>query len=196
MSERPARRFSQAISEGDAISVVVEVGDADGARAAEAQGADALVVRSGEPALARASELPVLWCGDGAAGAEAAGADACLFVVERFDAWDRLADEHERARELGLDCVLEVRNEEELEEALEHVDPAILMLGGTADGDGEQLDHVLELLPDVPAGKLAIAHLPAATRDDVEALERAGMDGVVVATRDVASLVSAEPPEV
>ena len=195
MSERPTRRFSGAISEGDGISILVEVGDPPGAQAAEQQGADGLVMDS--PGDVRdATELPLLVRTHDAGAAERAGADACLLVVATFNEWDRVADEHERAHELGLDCVLEVRNEEELEEALEHVDPAILMLGGTADGDGEQLDHVLELLPDVPAGKLAIAHLPAATRDDVEALERAGMDGVVVATRDVASLVSAEPPEV
>ncbi len=55
---------------------------------------------------------------------------------------------------------------------------------------------MLELLPDVPAGKLAVAHLPAAGRDEVVALERAGIDAVVVDTRDVRALVGAEPPEV
>ena len=33
---------------------------------------------------------------------------------------------------------------------------------------------MLELLPDVPAGKLAVAYLTAATQEEVEALERAG----------------------
>ncbi len=40
--------------------------------------------------------------------------------------------------------------------------------------DEEALERVLDLLPDVPAGKLAIAELPATTRADVDQLERAG----------------------
>ena len=55
---------------------------------------------------------------------------------------------------------------------------------------------MLELLPDVPAGKLAVAYLPDATQDDVEALERAGVDAVVVNASDVRELVGAEPPAV
>jgi indole-3-glycerol phosphate synthase len=55
---------------------------------------------------------------------------------------------------------------------------------------------VLELLPDVPAGKLAIADLGARTREEVEELERAGIDGVIVAAGNVAHLVGAVPPEV
>ena len=39
---------------------------------------------------------------------------------------------------------------------------------------------MLELLPDVPAGKLAIARVDVATRDEVLALERAGIDAVLV----------------
>ena len=35
---------------------------------------------------------------------------------------------------------------------------------------------MLDLLPDVPAGKLAIADVPAATREDIAELERAGVD--------------------
>ena len=48
---------------------------------------------------------------------------------------------------------------------------------------------MLELLPDVPAGKLAIAELGATTRDEVVSLERAGIDAVLVAGGDVAHLV-------
>jgi indole-3-glycerol phosphate synthase len=55
---------------------------------------------------------------------------------------------------------------------------------------------VLELLPDVPAGKLGIAEVGARTRDEVEELERAGVDGVIVAAGNVAHLVGAAPPEV
>ena len=63
--------------------------------------------------------------------------------------------------------------------------------------DEEQapLDRVLELLHDVPAGKLAIAELASASRDDVETLERAGVDAVLV-TGDVEALVGDAVPDV
>ena len=90
-----------------------------------------------------------------------------------------------------------MRDEEELQSTLEHVDPEIFLLGGEPhDPDEAPLDHVLELLPDVPAGKLAVAYLPDATQDEVEALERAGVDAVVVNASDVRELVGAEPPAV
>jgi indole-3-glycerol phosphate synthase len=48
---------------------------------------------------------------------------------------------------------------------------------------------VLGLLPDVPAGKLAIAELALTRRDEVEELERAGVDAVIVPAAAVESLV-------
>ena len=198
MNERSARRLSQAISEGDGISVLVEARDPEAARAAQEQGADGLVVRAAVAGLRAATELPILWGASGAESADTAGADAFLLVTASFDEdWRRLAEAHEEVLELGLDCVVEVRDEEELQQTLEHVDPEIFLLAGTPpDPDADALDHVLELLPDVPAGKLAVAHLAAASRDDVSALERAGVDAVLVDARDVRALVGAEPPEV
>lgn len=189
------RRFSQAIAEGDGISLVAEVADAASARAAEDDGADALVVRTPVSGIRDATGLPVLWCaGDGPDAAEAAGADAWVLVAERLDDDAELARLYGEAVERGLECVLEVRTEEELERVLESVDPEVFMLG--AREDGETLAHVLELLPSVPAGKLAIASIRAAGRDQVAELERAGVDGVVVAgSVRIAELVAASPPE-
>ncbi len=197
MNERGTRRLSLAISEGDGISVLVEVASAEAAGAAEEQGADGVVVRIGG-SVREATELPILWCPDGPEAADAAGADACLLVADRYgEDWQRLADDLAHGLELGLDSVVEVRDEEELQSTLEHVDPEIFLLGGEPhDPDEAPLDHVLELLPDVPAGKLAVAYLPDATQDDVEALERAGVDAVVVNASDVRELVGAEPPAV
>ena len=70
------------------------------------------------------------------------------------------------------------------------------MLAASAGGGHSPLERVLELLPDVPAGKLAIADIGAGTRDEVEELERAGVDGVIVVAGNVAHLVGAAPPEV
>ena len=55
------RRFSHALAEGDGISVIAAVEDADSARAAETERAEALVVRGDPGAVRAASTLPILW---------------------------------------------------------------------------------------------------------------------------------------
>jgi hypothetical protein len=77
-----------------------------------------------------------------------------------------------------VELAVRVRDEEQLERALEELDPELLVLAGT-------LEAVLDLLPDVPAGKLAIAELPALSEDDIEELERAGVDAVIVRDREL-----------
>jgi hypothetical protein len=67
------RRFSQAISEGDGISLIVEVADLDAARAAAAQGAEGVIVRRPIDGLRDAIELPILWRGQGRPSDAAAG---------------------------------------------------------------------------------------------------------------------------
>lgn len=189
---RGSRRLSQAISEGDGISVLVEVHDGDGARAAETQGADGLGVHGELDGIRKASELPLLWLG---AVAQAGEADAV--VIDAGMLGDRLGDTVEEVHGLGLECVLRVRDEDELEELLESVDPEILLLSADEADDGQHhLDRLLELLPDVPAGKLAIAELASASRDEVLELERAGVDAVLVIARDIGPLVGDALPEV
>jgi indole-3-glycerol phosphate synthase len=191
------RRFSQAISEGDGISVVVEVHDLEGARAAAFDGAEAIALRNVLGGVREVTELPILWRVPGpVADAADAGADACLLVVADHDEGDqRLVELHGEALELGLDCVVEVRNEDELERALEEVDPEIFLLSGVAEEGASLLSVALDLLPDVPAGKLAVADIPVLSREQVDELERAGVDAVIVGVRDVASLVGdAHPP--
>jgi indole-3-glycerol phosphate synthase len=193
-----ARRFSQAISEGDGISVLVEVRDLDGARLAESDGAEAIVLRARLDDIRHATELPILWRGQGPP-AEAAhvGADACLLVVaEHAEGDDTLADLQREALDLGLDCVVEVRDEDELERALEELDPEIFLLAGPADEDERPIDRALELLPDVPAGKLAVADVPVLSREQVDELERAGVDAVIVGVPNVAGLVGDGHPPV
>jgi indole-3-glycerol phosphate synthase len=193
-----ARRFSQAISEGDGISVLVEVRDLDGARAAESDGAEAVVLRARLDGIRDAIELPILWRARGSlTEAAQAGADACLVVVAEYPEGDeRLAALHSEAMEFGMDCVVEVRDEDELERALEEFDPDIFLLAGRADEDEDPVERALELLPDVPAGKLAVADVPVLSREQVDELERAGVDAVIVGVRDVASLVGDGHPPV
>jgi indole-3-glycerol phosphate synthase len=192
------RRFSHAIAEGDGISVVAAVEDPDAARAAEEQRAEALVVRGDPAAVREASSLPILWRADVPLERASAAADAYLLVFDALDEDDgRLEELHSQAVELGLDCAVEVRDEDELEQALERVDPEIFLLSpAEREEDETPLEVVLELLAAVPAGKLAIADLELTTRDEVLELERAGCDAVIVRGSAVAALVGGPPPEV
>lgn len=177
--------MSQAIAEGDGISVLVEVTDASEAAAAERQGADALAVAHGAPDLRDGSQLPVLQLGGVTSGMTA---DAVVVPAD-VEAWDG-------AQNLGVDCVVRVADTDDLERALEELDPEVFLLTTEPDSDDDALESLLALLHDVPAGKLAIAELRDASADDVAELERAGVDAVLVTSRDVAALVPAEPPEV
>lgn len=192
------RRLSQAISEGDGISVIVEVDGPEAARDAEDAGAEGLVVtdtaRRQLPSIRGASDLPIAaLVGRGAAATAVDGADAC--IVEVAD--DDRASLERVERELGesFELAFRIRSEEHLSFVLEAFDPEILVLAAPSD-ERSPLELVLELLPDVPAGKLAIADIQARSRADVEELERAGVDGVIVAAAYAAALVGAAPPEV
>jgi indole-3-glycerol phosphate synthase len=191
------RRFSEAISEGDGISLIVEVADLEGARTAQSQGAEGILVRGRLEGVREATTLPILWASDGPPSvAREAGADAC--VVRFVEDDDGVEAQYSEATELGLDCVVAVSNEDELEEALEQLDPEILLLAAHAENhdDADPLERALDLLPDVPAGKLAVADVPISGREAVVALERAGMDAVIVGTGNVAELVGGAPPDV
>jgi indole-3-glycerol phosphate synthase len=189
-------RFSHAIAEGDGISVIAAVEDADSARAAEEQRAEALVVRGDPAAIRAASALPILWRAQVDLERASELADAVMLVFDALDEEDgRLEELHEQALELGLDCAVEVRDEEEVERALERIDPEIFLLSPAEREDDETpLEVVLDLLAAVPAGKLAIADLPLTTPGEMEELERAGCDGVIVLGNEVAALLGGPPP--
>jgi hypothetical protein len=186
------RRFSQAISEGDGISLIAEVRAPDDARQVEGEGAEALLVGSGFEgqlgAIRAATSLPILFFWDGQRAEALDGADAC--VVE---AGERAWLEHVHL-ELGdrFELALRIREAEHIESALEDFDPELFVLAAPDEDDA--LEHVLDLLPDVPAGKLAIAELAISHRDEVAELERAGVDAVIVGATNVSELVGDAPP--
>jgi 3-dehydroquinate synthase class II len=189
------RRLSQAISEGDGISLIAPIDDLDSARAAEAGGAESLLVTADVEGVRDATGLPIIW----QAPEEAAvgEADGCVIDAADLDDDGELERRYAELGERGLECVVNVTEADELETALERLDPEIFLLSPGNDREGEEaLERVLDLLEDVPAGKLAIAGLRVTTRDEIAELERAGVDAVIVGTRDIAGLVGAAPPEV
>jgi indole-3-glycerol phosphate synthase len=179
-------RFSQAIAEGDGISVIpVLEGDvAVLAALAEEAGAEAVAVRDrGASETARSGTgLPILLVDAAVAtgGAAAPAADACVLQFERLRDDGGLESAVASLLEHGIDCVVEVRDEEDLEEALERVDPEIILISEKDVDEEEELERTLDLLPSVPAGKLVVSESRVNAREQVVALERAGVDAVLV----------------
>jgi indole-3-glycerol phosphate synthase len=188
------RRFSQAVSEGDGISLIATVRVPEEAQRAEADGAEAILVASGAerqlPALRAATTLPILFHWDGERAEQLDGADACVVEAGNRDR-EWLQEVHDALGD-RFELALRIHHEEHLEEVLENFDPELFVLA--APDEDDPLEHVLELLPDVPAGKLAIAELPVAGPREVAELERAGVDAVIVGATNVSELVRDAPP--
>jgi indole-3-glycerol phosphate synthase len=111
--------------------------------------------------------------------AAATGADAVLLIVAALEG-DELAGLFREARSLDLDVVVEVHDEEELEGALD-VDAEIIGINNRDLRDfSVDLDRTYALLADVPAGKAVISESGISTREQLDELERVGVDAVLV----------------
>jgi indole-3-glycerol phosphate synthase len=185
-------RFSQAISEGDGISIIpVREGDVgELAALAEEAGAEAVAVWSLDdvesvrsscslPVLVREPDLNIQ--GE-LRFVSTGGADACVVAFDRFSAAETLLEDlYARVSVDDVECVIEVRDEEELQETLERVDPEVILISERAPAqDWQELERTLDLLPDVPAGKLVVSEAGVVAREQVVALERAGVDAILV----------------
>jgi hypothetical protein len=180
-------KLSQAIAEGDGISFIVEVSDSAGAKSAESDGADGLAALMNANAVRVTSALPLLHLGR-MFDAQGSASDAVVIKPD-LAMWDE-------AHALGLECVVRVSESADLERALHYFDPEVFLLSVAEDADDDPLTVLLELLHDVPAGKLAIAELHDATPEDVSELERSGVDAVLVSPGGLATLIQAGPPDV
>jgi indole-3-glycerol phosphate synthase len=118
------------------------------------------------------------------------GADAVLLIVRALE--DRaLAEMYERARGLDLDCLVEVHDGEELERALLLDADVIGVNNRNLDEGTVDVSTTYELMPDVPAGKTVVAESGISTREELEELERVGVDAVLIGS----ALMSAADPE-
>ena len=120
-----------------------------------------------------------------------AGSDAILLIVAALGE-DALAELHREALDLDLDVLVEVHNEEELERALEYADPDVIGINNRDLVDfSVDLERTYELLSDIPAGKTVVSESGIHTREQVDDLERVGVDAVLVGE----SLMRAPDPE-
>jgi indole-3-glycerol phosphate synthase len=108
-----------------------------------------------------------------------AGADAILLIVAALEPED-LLELHREARALDLDVLVEVHDEEELEAALE-VEAEVIGINNRDLGDFTvDIERTYELLSDVPAGKTVVSESGFSTRDQLDELDRVGVDAVLI----------------
>jgi indole-3-glycerol phosphate synthase len=109
----------------------------------------------------------------------AAGADAILLIVAALTP-DELTAFHDEARELGLSALVEVHDERELEVALE-LAPALIGINNR-DLKTLQVDtrRTFELVDRVGGEALVVAESGFSRPEQLEELEAAGVDGVLI----------------
>jgi indole-3-glycerol phosphate synthase len=109
-----------------------------------------------------------------------AGADAILLIVAALDD-DDLSLLHREAAGLDLDVLVEVHDEDELERALEVVDADVIGINNRDLVDfSVDVERTYELLSDVPAGKTVVSESGFHTREQLDDLERVGVDAVLI----------------
>jgi indole-3-glycerol phosphate synthase len=109
----------------------------------------------------------------------AVGADAILLIVAALEP-DVLYDLLREARDLDLDALVEVHDERELEIALD-VEADVLGLNNRDLSDfSVDIERTYELLFDVPAGKTVVAESGYSSREQLDELERVGVDAVLI----------------
>ena len=109
----------------------------------------------------------------------AAGADAVLLIVAALEPEVLLAL-HREARALDLDVLVEVHDEEELAVALD-VEAEVIGINNRDLGDFTvDIERTYELLSDVPAGKTVVSESGFSSRDELDDLDRVGVDAVLI----------------
>jgi indole-3-glycerol phosphate synthase len=111
--------------------------------------------------------------------ARAAGADAVLLIVAALKK-KRLRKLMAAASDLGMDALIEVHDEDEVETAIEAGAELIGINNRDLHSLEVDLDTTFRLLADVPAGTVVVAESGITEREDVERLEEAGVDAILV----------------
>jgi indole-3-glycerol phosphate synthase len=107
------------------------------------------------------------------------GADAVLLIAAALDSTE-LDELHGLATSIGLDVLVEVHDEEELEAALEVEAEVIGINNRDLDDFSVDIERTYELLSDVPAGKTVVSESGFSTREQLDELDRVGVDAVLI----------------
>jgi indole-3-glycerol phosphate synthase len=118
------------------------------------------------------------------------GADAVLLIVAALSDED-LRSLYREARAIDLDCLVEVHDAAELDRALEAGAEVIGINNRNLDDMSVDVATTYELMPDVPAGKTVVAESGISGREELEELDRVGVDAVLIG----GALMAAEDPE-
>jgi indole-3-glycerol phosphate synthase len=118
------------------------------------------------------------------------GADAVLLIVAALSD-EALRALHHEARSIDLDCLVEVHDAEEMKRALEAGAEVIGINNRNLDDMSVDIDTTYELMPDVPAGKTVVAESGISGREELEELDRVGVDAVLIG----GALMAAPDPE-
>ena len=110
-----------------------------------------------------------------------AGADGVVLIVAAFeDEGERLLELYGEAADIGLDVLVDVGHEDEIEWSLEQLDPDSFVIRNS-DGNGTtDLERTFSLLEEVPAGIVVVSAGGVRDREEVRALERSGVDAVIL----------------
>jgi indole-3-glycerol phosphate synthase len=109
----------------------------------------------------------------------AAGADAILLIVAALER-DVLRELQREAWGLDLDVLVEVHDAEELESALE-VEAEVIGINNRDLSDfSVDIERTFELLSDVPTGKTVVSESGFSTREELDELDRVGVDAVLI----------------
>jgi indole-3-glycerol phosphate synthase len=111
--------------------------------------------------------------------AKLAGADAVLLVVGSLDD-SMIASLYAEARQLDLDALVEIHDDEELERALELDSDVIGINNRNLEDFSVDIQRTFDLLADVPAGKVVVSESGIHHRQQIEELEQVGVDAVLI----------------
>jgi hypothetical protein len=185
----PIRPFTEAVV-GEEISFVLRCpGEAGLLASAADAGVAGLFARNDEElaSAAEASELPLLNHGllvdpYQLYETRVIGGDGVVLLAAAFDdADERLESMHGIALELGLDVVVEVASEREIDTVLELVDPdSFLIRNRDGENGAAEFERTFSLLEEVPAGKAVFSQGGIRSREQAAALESVGVDAAVI----------------
>lgn len=119
------------------------------------------------------------------------GADAILLIVAALEP-PEVQELHHLSRRLDLDVLVEVHTEDDLSCALEVVDADLIGINNRDLSDFTvDVQRTYDLLADVPAGKTVVSESGFHSREQLDELERVGIDACLVGE----SLMRSPDPE-